>query len=204
MNHLKINYTAASNQGQRRSNQDNLCVGRQLPFIEQPEHPFSAEGSLLTDTVQIFCVCDGVGGARMGDIAALMALEAVSQAVYTDPQQPLTDLVLEAAEAAQKSVTSFFSSLGHSGGCTLVLLAVHRKDYVFVNIGDSPAFHWMQAENELTELSCRHNLEWHKQRMGLEPEPGDSRYLMAYIGKVGMKQTDSEIVKLMINPEERV
>ena len=37
----------------------------------------------------------------------------------------------------------------------------------------------------------------------LQSDTGETISCVGYIGKVGMKQTDSEIVKLMINPEER-
>ena len=38
----------------------------------------------------------------------------------------------------------------------------------------------------------------------LKEEAEETISCVGYIGKVGMKQTDSEIVKLMINPEDRV
>ena len=184
MNHFKLHYTAASSQGSRKSNQDNLCVSDHIPFID-PDAFFSAAGTLDTQSLRIFCVCDGIGGERMGDVTALMTLEAVSQAAGADEtaDKPLTEVVLEAAEAAQQSVTTFLSGIGIMGGCTLTMLAVRENSYALLNIGDSPAFLLRKEDEALIELSSRHNLFWHKRRAGMEPGPADASYLLSYIGK---------------------
>ena len=65
------------------------------------------------------------------------------------------------------------------------LAVLHADRWAVLNIGDSPAFHWQQKTDTLTELSRRHNLEWEKRRQGIEPEEGDDCCLMRYLGRWG-------------------
>ena len=180
----QIDYTAASCRGSRRSNQDNLCVGAELPWID-PAEDFSARGTLETRKTQIFCVCDGVGGENFGDVASLLCLEQVMQVSAQHPQMPLKELLQEAAERANSSVKAFFRKLGQRGGCTMTILAARNDSFAFLNLGDSPAFLLRRGEGTepvLTELSYRHNLKWEKLRNGEMPGPRDSGYLLRYIG----------------------
>lgn len=180
----QIDYTAASCRGSRRSNQDNLCAGAELPWMD-PAKDFSAQGTLETGKTQIFCVCDGVGGESFGDVASLLCLEQVMQVSVEQSQMPMKDLLLEAAERANSSVKAFFGRLGQRGGCTMTILAVRNDRFTFLNIGDSPAFLLRRAEGAepvLTEMSRRHNLKWEKLRNGETPGPRDSGYLLRYVG----------------------
>lgn len=183
MNETNIQYTAASDKGQRRINQDNLCVGDLLADVEAF---FEKNGQWTGIGPLILCVCDGIGGGSMGDTAALLALKGVQTVARTaTADENLEELVLSAADEAHKRVCHFFRQSGQPGGCTMALVAIRRNEFAFLNIGDSPAFLLHSSSRTLVELSCRHNLEWHKRRRGIAPLAADDRYLMRYIGKDG-------------------
>ena len=185
MKNMKLQYTAASHPGQRQSNQDNLCIGKEVLWIDGEDF-FETASKWAGSGPQMLCVCDGIGGGAMGDLAAVLALEGVQAAASApDSQDDLEDLVLQAAEEAQFRVSSYFRHIGRNGGCTMTLAAVNGDSFSFLNIGDSPGFLFRGDDQSLRELSQRHNLEWHKRRMGVEPQAHDSHFLMRYIGKTG-------------------
>ena len=185
MRNFTLRYTAASHPGQQQCNQDNLCIGREIPRIDGGDF-FETAGALAESAPQMLCVCDGIGGGASGDLAAVLALEGVQAAACASGfQNDMEDLALRAAEEAQARVCSHFRHIGRSGGCTMTLAAVDGDSFSFLNIGDSPGFLFRGDDQSLTELSRRHNLEWHKRRMGVEPQAHDSHFLMRYIGKTG-------------------
>ena len=162
-----LTYSAASEKGSRDTNQDNLRVGAAHSYFDM-ESPVWVEGCVEAQSPEVFCVCDGIGGEALGDVAAMTALDALHQ-----------------IEHAQSRVFGLYRAFHRNGGCTLSLVAVHQTSYVAVNIGDSPIFLAKNGESELEELSCRHTLGWKKRDMGLPTQPGDECCLMRYIGKPG-------------------
>lgn len=184
MGEMRICYSAASEIGQRESNQDNLRAGDAHPWADLQES-FADTGVLTCGTHQLLGVCDGIGGGYMGDMAALLALEAIADlmAVPGAGERPLDQLVMDAAESAHEAVCEFLQRKGRSGGCTLTLLGLSADGkFSFLNIGDSPCF-WQREDAPLRELSVRHNLFWHKCRMQIAPGPYDAGFLMRYLGK---------------------
>lgn len=182
-----LTYSAASEKGSRDTNQDNLRVGAAHSYFDM-ESPVWVEGCMEAQSPEVFCVCDGIGGEALGDVAAMTALDALHQTLSSPSsgEKPsLTELVLRAIEHAQSRVFGLYRAFHRNGGCTLSLVAVHQTSYVAVNIGDSPIFLAKNGGSELEELSCRHTLGWKKRDMGLPTQPGDECCLMRYIGKPG-------------------
>lgn len=183
-NHMTIHYTAASEKGSRTKNQDNLGITGAFPWA-RVDRPFFHAGQVDLEKLRIFSVCDGIGGAAMGELAAKNALLGIAQYQMQNRTEdmPLTDLLLEAAEAAQKKVREMYRRLRAEGGCTLTMLAVRDGQYAFLNVGDSPAFLLRAEDTEPTELSQCHNLASIKARMGIPAGLGDEYCLVHYIGK---------------------
>lgn len=206
MSLMKLEYSAASHRGGRRSNEDSLRIGEDLRFFNL-ETNFSLFGARESEGPQLMCVCDGIGGADMGDMASMLAVSALDL-VSEDPDlwgKPLEHLVVDIAEAAHEQVTAFFQRFGRPGGCTMTLAAVRDGEFALLNIGDSPALLWKHNTAELVELSCRHNLEWHKRRMDLEPEPRDASCLMRFLGKRGCTAaTMAHVVTGQMEPGDRM
>ena len=180
----RIYYSAASEKGSREKNQDNLGITGAFPWA-QVEEPFSCSGQIDLGTVRIFSVCDGIGGAAMGELASRNALLGVQKYLQgmQDETVDLRQLLLGAAEFAQMQVQAMYKRLRCEGGCTLTMLAIREDSYAFLNVGDSPAFLLSGENGELKELSQCHNLAAMKARRGLAVGRGDEHRLVYYLGR---------------------
>ena len=94
-------------------------------------------------------VCDGMGGAKAGDVASTMAVETFSlhMARLAEPEgdrpPDVGELLLQAAEDANRVV---FHRAGQDLDCvgmgtTMVGVVVHEGVLSTVNVGDSRAYH---------------------------------------------------------------
>lgn len=178
-------YSAGSHIGSRRNNQDNLRAGSAIPCIRSCRS-FSREGVIQIRDLELFCVCDGVGGGYRGELAAKYALKAIHR--FMRSEEPcglsLRDALIRAAEWAQTEVCEFYRTVQAEGGCTLVMAAVRGDAYAFLNIGDSPGF-LLPADGGIIELSRRHNMAWEKLRTDQIPAPSDRNHLLRYLGMAG-------------------
>lgn len=174
-------YTAATSKGSRRENQDNLRVDETARL--DVKRDAALNGTFSDENIHMFCVCDGIGGEYDGVVASATALDAVNQALQNaNPDTPLEQVALDAAQFAQEAVAHYYQGLRRLGGTTLSMAVIRGADYVFLNIGDSPAFHYRASEGTCAELSLRHNLETRKKARGVTVCPGDASYLTAYLG----------------------
>ena len=196
---MQLKYSAASHNGSRPSNQDNFRAGAGVPWANLSTN-FACKGSLDSRQLQVFCVCDGVGGAAMGDRASQNALEAIARFLNIHAEDPeeqqlsLEDIAMQAAQAAQDQVLHFYEHMDLAGGCTLVMALIQDDRYVLLNIGDSPAFLYRRAADSVEELSQRHNLAGEKLRSGETPEPDDYCQLLRYLGKYGYSAADMAFI----------
>lgn len=180
-----IKFQAASRQGSRDSNQDNLRIGDQCSFIDSA-HDFVLGGKLDGTKTQVVCVCDGIGGGSMGEKASARGLYAIKEFLKEAEKLPLKDLLLGAAQAANERVVNLYRLSHEMGGTTLVMAGIRGREYAILNIGDSPVFHYRRKEDQLVELSQRHNAEWEKRRKGLQPAPDDCSKLSRCLGLQGL------------------
>ena len=186
-------FSAATFIGSRVGNQDTFRAGSRVPCSPARKR-FTRAGVLQWNGTELFCVCDGVGGASRGDAAAKGALMAVdAYLTHADESRPLKELALEAAEAAQRWVCNFYDRIGMYGGCTLAMLAIRENRYVFLNIGDSPGF-LVSPDADILELSVRHNLAWQHMRMDQPVRNGEDAQLLRYLGMPG--RTAAELADL--------
>lgn len=182
MKHLTISGSAASFIGERTGNQDNLRFGSVSSFVDQKE-TYRDKKSFSTETPQLFCVCDGVGGEAKGDLASRAALMGVEEYLASvEYEDDLADYVLHAAEHAQMKVCEMYDELGLYGGTTLVMIGILGDEFVSLNIGDSPIFWYHRKTGKLEELSERHNMAWESIRRGEEPRPGSASQLLKCLG----------------------
>lgn len=185
MNQSVLVYSASSDRGSRKSNQDNLRISAAVPYVKMNKH-YEISGSLDIDKLNIFCVCDGIGGACMGELAAKYALHGVSDylgKLKEGCSGRINKILLEAAEAAQQSVTALYRRTRSVGGCTIAMLGIQSGRYAFLNIGDSAGFVCRNGKEMAEELGERHHLAWLKSTMGMEPEKADHHRLIHYLGK---------------------
>lgn len=206
MKRYLIEYSAASDIGMRKMNQDNYFVDGEPAFRDASPH-HEKKGLLDTGKLQLICVCDGIGGGSRGELASLTALKTMEQFVQ-DPEldtMPLPQVLEAAAEAAQAAVSSLFETQIRPGGCTLTMLGIRADEWAFLNIGDSPGFFLAQDTEQMKELSVRHNMEWEKRRRGEMPDAKDSCCLLRYLGKFGFTAAElADLTRGMLRPDDRL
>ena len=189
MKQYHIQYTAATHVGGRRRNEDNYLVnGAMMPEVAATQ--WQDRGSRDTGRPLVAAVCDGIGGGARGHLASRLALQTIRDVAEEHPELPPEELILLLAEKAQQAVLKYYAPLEVNGGCTVSMVVLHGDRWAFLNIGDSPAFQRQAEMGEMTELSQRHNLEWEKRRLGMEPEEGDDCCLMRYLGRWGCTGRD--------------
>jgi len=107
---------------------------------------------LEADRLLTAVVCDGMGGARAGNVASKLATETFSQALSGQPSALLddelvSDALTDAMMAANRVVYEMAKTQkNHSGmGTTLVGLVLRKKHAAWkadiINVGDSRAYH---------------------------------------------------------------
>ncbi len=121
-------------------------------------------------------VCDGMGGARAGDVARRKAAEVVTDEVRrfarADMDEEQTERLLRSAlELANRSVyeQSLLSQEFKGMGTTLVAVLVQEQNAMFINVGDSRAYHL--SPSGVTQVTRDHSLvELMVQQGRLTPE----------------------------------
>ena len=99
---------------------------------------------VLEDGRVIALVCDGMGGARAGNVASTMAVELFMEEFLKEGQQGLVEERMgHAASAANQAV---FQRSVHDEECagmgtTMVAALVGEREAVILNEGDSRAYH---------------------------------------------------------------
>lgn len=116
----------------------------------------------LVDDAQeqaLLIVCDGMGGAKAGNIASTIAAHTFADRLKTLSQEGIPDIraVRTAVDSANAAV--FEQSISNPDlegmGTTLVAAVVEHKRTVLVNIGDSRAYR-IRGE-EITQLTRDHS-----------------------------------------------
>lgn len=113
---------------------------------------------LLSEESGVFLVCDGMGGAKAGEVASALAAEAFMKAVY-----PLSEHFSESA------IREIFSSVNqlvfeeananpeHEGmGTTMVCALCCKGQTLIANVGDSRAY--LLDQNGMRQVTEDHSL----------------------------------------------
>jgi protein phosphatase len=112
----------------------------------------------------LFAVADGMGGAKAGEVASAVAVEAVEQA--SDSNEPaeaqLAGIVRDANRRIYDLAVADESRRGM--GTTLTLAKVHGDEVSLAHVGDSRAYR--MREGELSQLTRDHSLVAELERSG--------------------------------------
>lgn len=120
---------------------------------------------VLDDNQAIAVVCDGMGGARAGNVASAVAVEAFSAALEDSCRQGIPDdpdkkrsLLFNACLAANAQVYELSATNQEyfGMGTTLVAALILPSEVYVVNIGDSRCYIW--HEGTLTQVTSDHSL----------------------------------------------
>lgn len=153
------------------------------------------------DRSTLLCiVCDGMGGAKSGNVASTLAADVFVEEVRRcwtagmDPEQT-EQMLLGAVKLANFTVFDQAQQLEEfSGmGTTLVAALIQGKEVFVVNVGDSRAYH--VGKSGIRRITVDHSLvEMMVQRGELTPErartyPGKN-YITRAIGTEAVVETD--------------
>lgn len=174
-------YCACTSVGSRKINQDNLIVDG-LFYFEGTD--FTKSGSIETspDEIHLVAVCDGVGGARSGELASRAVVQALNHFLTqqrkseTIPERLLPELL----DQMNEKIISLSKKIGQTG-TTLSLLLWKGNQYYIVNIGDSPVF--LLRKRKLTQLSAAQTMAAKKEMMGDTILLSDRHTLVNYLGR---------------------
>ena len=183
---IKIAYSARVHIGLlRTSNEDNIyTAGISLPIASR-DAPFAIDGSVAASTV--FAVCDGMGGEDDGEIASLIAVQALAG---TEPQltsaaaHELPRLIQSAVDSANDELRKLSDGAKRIG--TTLALVVARTDGIYCSgIGDSRIY--CLRRGEFWQISRDHTLAAEHQNRTQSPKT--AHMLTRCIG-IGAAQTE--------------
>ena len=112
----------------------------------------------------LFAVADGMGGAKAGEVASAVAVEAVERARESD--EPAEAQLAGIVRAANRRIydLAIADESRRGMGTTLTLAKVHGDEVSLAHVGDSRAYR--MRDGELTQLTRDHSLVAELERSG--------------------------------------
>lgn len=158
---LVVQISAATDIGNnRKTNQDNLYIMKNVLDYSQLEHFWSAD---LCGAPVMAAVCDGMGGGMLGERASYMASVSLERIDPGSLQSLKTDLLIEVLKKEfiniNRDIYEEYGVLGTLTGCTMTLIYIDEKRTVVVNVGDSPCFRFdSKGCHLLTKIDNKANI----------------------------------------------
>ena len=117
----------------------------------------------LNDSQFLGVVCDGMGGAKSGDVASKLASEVfeadISQSVEPDmDQQSIVKMLVDGVKSANRAVyeQSLVSPDFKGMGTTLVAVFLQGSAAYIINVGDSRCYYL--SEGEVSQVTEDHSV----------------------------------------------
>ena len=187
MNKCIINYNAATTIGGQIKNQDVFLADKFISSPDVTEDQNYVGKYVAENNLCVFAVCDGIGMHEESGRAAEAALKEVKKKCeeFNSEEKEITidsikEWVEKALFSAREKMMEFCKENNIRGSSTIVLLAIANNFYVMANIGDSPAF--IIENDEIKELSVRHNMATFKKMIGVNPAEGEDCILLHHLG----------------------
>ena len=136
--------------GKRENQEDNFLINDYILNIQERDNlklnKFCLIKKSIQSDLQIYAICDGMGGYNAGETASLLAVKALLESKdILNSLDSLKDMI----SYIQKKIieiNTIVCGLGESNkdlkgmGSTLVMLLAYKDDYAIFNIGDSRAY----------------------------------------------------------------
>jgi protein phosphatase len=124
----------------------------------------SANEDSLVVQPPLFAVADGMGGAKAGEVASAVAVQAVESA--GDSDEPAEAQLTEIVRAANRRIydLAVADESRRGMGTTLTLAKVHGDEVSLAHVGDSRAYR--VRDGELSQLTRDHSLVAELERSG--------------------------------------
>ena len=170
--------------GVRRNNEDNFCLNGTIMQREKMDDGANISG-ISKEPVQLYAVCDGMGGTDNGEDASYAAVNILAErkeecgrwiekSEFTKVLRSISDRIYKRSE--QK---------GKKSGTTIVSMVWNREKAIFVNVGDSRIYR--MRNHKLEQISLDHSKVQRMISMGvLDPEQAkthpDRHVITQYLG----------------------
>lgn len=127
-----MNYYGISDRGKIRQINQDVC----LTFSDEAAH------------IDLLVVCDGMGGAKAGNVASALAAESFLEYLKSQlsAEKNVIDIMQDMSDGIRLANSKVYEKSMNDNDCTgmgttLVAAAVTRSGAVVVNVGDSRAYH---------------------------------------------------------------
>jgi PPM family protein phosphatase len=112
----------------------------------------------------VFAVADGMGGAKAGEVASALAVEAVENA--PDSAEPPEEALAAIVRSANRRIydLAVADETRRGMGTTLTLVKVHDDEITIAHVGDSRAYR--MRDGDLSQLTRDHSLVAELERSG--------------------------------------
>jgi serine/threonine protein phosphatase PrpC len=124
----------------------------------------TANEDSLVVSPPMFAVADGMGGAKAGEVASALAVEAVKNA--SDSNEPVEEQLTAIVRSANRRIydLAVTDESRRGMGTTLTLVKVHGDEVSIAHVGDSRAYR--MRDGELSQLTRDHSLVAELERSG--------------------------------------
>lgn len=139
---LKIETAVCCSIGRRKNNEDNFYVNGL--YMERAQMNSGGQyDAQVTDELQIYAVCDGMGGAEFGEEAALKAVKALADYQENCQQPDSTTYLNDLVDQMSRDIDKISLDKGmESGSCgsTIAMLILRNDSFRTVHVGDSRVY----------------------------------------------------------------
>jgi serine/threonine protein phosphatase PrpC len=152
----------------------------------------TANEDSLVVSPPLFAVADGMGGAKAGEVASAVAVEAVE--AWRESAEPAEAQLAEIVRDANRRIydLAVADESRRGMGTTLTLAKVHGDEVSLAHVGDSRAYRL--RDGELTQLTRDHSLVAELERSGqITPEAAEHHPQRSIITRALGPEPDVEV-----------
>lgn len=177
----EVEYSAGTDIGSRRINQDNFLVDGLFYYAG---YDFWKNGrfSCMDTDLHMIAVCDGVGGLNSGELSSRAVAQALNHFLEQQKNSEVHPerLLDELLDQINEKILILGKKIGPTA-TTMTFLLWKGNQYYVVNVGDSPAFRLRKRKLEM--LTVPHILVSKRIAEGAEISHRDYHILSNYMGK---------------------
>lgn len=178
---MTIRYAGRTEPGcVRNHNEDNLYVNGSCR--EAGNERFSCADSGNTEMPAVFAVCDGIGGAKHGELASAIAVQCLKGSTVYQDQEEILQMILKTNRTV---CTQLGIRNGLASGTTFAGLQLQQQKFSVWNVGDSRVY--LLRDGVLRRMTKDHTQGQHMIDAGLigeeDAERSPARHVLTqYIG----------------------
>ena len=148
----------------RGNNEDNFFLnGLYISRSRIDDGSFATD--LCQDKLQLYAVCDGMGGIDAGEEASCFAIEELARMKPDYEKLTNTNYLTELLRSISDSIYRQASKKHMRSGTTIAMVLINGDECCFVNVGDSRAYRF--RDGRLQQISTDHSKVQRKIDLGM-------------------------------------